>query len=210
MIHWILSRPVAVTMVYLSVVILGVISYKNLSVEGQPETEMPQIVVDTSWASTSPEVVQIFMTSPIEEAAAQVEGVEELHSSSSRGSSQVTLKFNRDTDMEFAQLDLNERLFQSACFAAARCLAAAVEHERAQRYEYYPVHEFSIFQAPMTCRNSPKFSPTFSGMRSLRWMALPMFRSMANAAKPCASNWTARPWTSTTWSRPRSAPAFAR
>jgi len=110
MIRWILNRPVAVTMFYLSIIILGVVSYRNLSVEGQPETERPQIVVDTSWASTSPEVVQVFLTSPIEEAAAQVEGIEELTSSSSRGNSQVTLKFNRDMDMEFAQLDLNERL----------------------------------------------------------------------------------------------------
>ena len=110
MIDFLLKRPVAVSMFYLSVVILGVISYQNLSVEGQPDTEMPQIVVQTGWGSTSPEVVQIFLTSPIEEAAAQVEGLEEMLSSSGRGTSTVTCKFNRDTDMEFARLDLNERL----------------------------------------------------------------------------------------------------
>lgn len=110
MFEFLLKRPVAVSMFYVAVVILGVISYQNLAVEGNPDTEMPQIVVRTSWSSTSPEVVQIFLTSPIEEVAAQVEGVEEMLSASTRGLSQVTLKFNRDVDMDFARLDLNERL----------------------------------------------------------------------------------------------------
>ncbi len=110
MIKWLLTRPVAVSMFYLGIVILGVISYLNLSVEGQPDTELPQLVVSTSWPNASPEVVQVFLTSPVEEAAAQIEGLEELISSSTRGSSSVILKLNRDTDMEFARLDLNERL----------------------------------------------------------------------------------------------------
>ncbi|CAM2067667.1 Efflux RND transporter permease subunit [Sulfidibacter corallicola] len=112
MIDFLLRRPVAVSMFYLAVVILGFLSFRNLSVEGQPDTEMPQLVVSTVWGASSPEVVQVFLTSPIEEAAAQVEGLEELYSSSTRGESTVTLKFNRDTDMEFARLDLNERLSQ--------------------------------------------------------------------------------------------------
>ena len=110
MTSFLLKRPVAVSMFYLSVVILGVISYRYMSVEALPDTELPKIVVQSNWGSTSPEVVQIFLTSPIEEAAAQVEGLEELLSSSGRGSSTVTCNFNRDTDMEFARLDLNERL----------------------------------------------------------------------------------------------------
>jgi len=110
MIKSLISRPVAVSMFYLGIVILGVISYLNLSVEGQPDTELPQLVVATSWPNASPEVVQVFLTSPVEEAAAQVEGLEEMVSSSTRGNSTVTLKLNRDTDMEFARLDLNERL----------------------------------------------------------------------------------------------------
>ena len=110
MIHWLLKRPVAVSMFYVGVVILGVISYFNLSVEGQPDTELPQLVVRTGWGSTTPEVIQVFLTSPIEEVGAQIEGLEEMVSSSTRGTSEVILKFNRATDMEFARLDLNERL----------------------------------------------------------------------------------------------------
>ncbi len=110
MIDNLLKRPVAVSMFYVGIVILGFISYQNLSVEGQPETERPQLVVSTVWPNTSPEVIQVFLTSPIEEVAAQVEGVEEMVSSSTRGRSIIRMEMNRDIDMEFARLDLNERL----------------------------------------------------------------------------------------------------
>ena len=110
MIQFLLRRPIAVTMFYMAVIVLGYFSFRNLAIEGQPETELPQLIVNTGWGTTSPEVVQIFLTSPIEEMGAQIEGLEEMTSSSARGSSEVTLKFNRDTDMEFARLDLNERL----------------------------------------------------------------------------------------------------
>lgn len=110
MIRFFLSRPVAMSMFYVALIILGAVSYKNISVEGQPDTELPMLVVRTMWGSTSPEVVQVFLTSPIEEVAAQIEGLEEMESSSTTGRSEVTLRFNRDTDMEFARLDLNERL----------------------------------------------------------------------------------------------------
>ena len=110
MIHYLLRRPVAVTMFYMAVVILGYFSFRNLAIEGQPDTELPQLIVNTGWGTTSPEVVQVFLTSPIEESSAQIEGLEEMISSSTRGQSEVTLKFNRETDMDFAKLDLNERL----------------------------------------------------------------------------------------------------
>ena len=110
MIRTFLSRPIAMGMIYLAIIILGMISYQHISVEGQPNTELPQLVVATTWPTTSPEVVQIFLTSPIEEVAAQVENLREMQSSSTRGYSEVVLRYNRDTDMEFARLDLNERL----------------------------------------------------------------------------------------------------
>ncbi|MCB1052761.1 MAG: efflux RND transporter permease subunit [Acidobacteria bacterium] len=111
MIEFCLRRRVTVGMFYIGVVLLGFISYQNLSIEGQPDVELPQLVISSNWPNTPPEVVQVFLTSPIEEVSAQLDGLEEMTSSSTtRSGCQVTLKFNRDTDMEFARLDLNERL----------------------------------------------------------------------------------------------------
>lgn len=105
-----LKRPVAVSMFFVAVAILGAVSFTSISIEGKPDVDLPQILVSTRWPGATPEVIQVFLTSPIEEVAAQVEGLEEMFSSSTRQKSIVTLKFQRDTDMDFAKLDLNERL----------------------------------------------------------------------------------------------------
>jgi len=111
MIAFFLQRPTTTLMVYLALVLIGIISFRNLAIEGQPDTELPQLVITAAWPNTPPEVIQVFLTSPIEEVAAQLEGMEEMTSSSTtRGGCEVTLKFNRQTDMEFVRLDLNERL----------------------------------------------------------------------------------------------------
>jgi HAE1 family hydrophobic/amphiphilic exporter-1 len=99
-------------MFYAALSLLGVFSYLSISVEGQPDVALPQLVVRTNWLGTSPEVIQVFLTSPIEEEAAQVKDLEELTSQSTRGRSQVVLKFDRETDMDYARMDLNERLSQ--------------------------------------------------------------------------------------------------
>jgi HAE1 family hydrophobic/amphiphilic exporter-1 len=105
-----LRRPTAIIMFYTAMVLLGIISLLNLPIEIVPSTDYPKLTVHAHWPGSSPETVQIFLTSPIEEAAVQVAGVREVTSSSFRGRSQVDLEFTRDTDMNFAALDLNERL----------------------------------------------------------------------------------------------------
>ncbi len=105
-----LRRPTAIIMFYTAMVLLGIISLLNLPIEIVPSTDYPKLRVYTRWPGSSPETVQIFLTSPIEEAAVQVAGVREVTSSSFRGRSQVDLEFTRDIDMNFASLDLNERL----------------------------------------------------------------------------------------------------
>jgi HAE1 family hydrophobic/amphiphilic exporter-1 len=105
-----LQRPTAIIMFYTAMVLLGVLSLINLPIEIVPNTEYPRLRVYTSWYGSSPETVQIFLTSPIEEAAVQVAGVRKVTSSSFRNESHVDLEFTRDTNMNFAALDLNERL----------------------------------------------------------------------------------------------------
>lgn len=105
-----LRRPTAVIMFYTAMVFLGILSLLNLPIEIVPSTEYPRLTVYAHWPGSSPEMVQIFLTSPIEEAAVQVAGIRKVTSTSRREFSQVELEFSRDTDMNFASLDLNERL----------------------------------------------------------------------------------------------------
>ncbi len=116
MIRLSIRRPVAVTMAYLTVALLGVAAWRNIPIELLPDTELPQLTVTTQWASASPEALEAFVTAPIEAAVQQVRGVEKITSYSEEdpnaGSARSTIRieFARDADMDFVRLELSERL----------------------------------------------------------------------------------------------------
>jgi len=111
-----IRRPVAVSMAYLAVALLGVAAWRNVPIELLPNTDLPQLAVSADWSRASPETMEAFVTAPLEAAVQQVRGVDEISSISSeqygQGHSQVTVKFARGTDMDFARLELSERLAQ--------------------------------------------------------------------------------------------------
>ena len=116
MIRLSIRRPVAVTMTYLGVALLGVAAWRNIPIELLPDTELPQLNVQTQWPSASPEVMEAFVTAPLEAAIQQVRGVEKITSfseedrNSGAATCRITVEFERDTDMDFVRLELSERL----------------------------------------------------------------------------------------------------
>ena len=109
-----IRRPVAVAMGCLAIALMGASAWRNIPIELLPETQLPRLNVDAEWRGASPETVEAFLTSPIEAAVQQVKGVEKVVSLSSEvqgtGTSSIEVQFSRDTDMDFARLDLSERL----------------------------------------------------------------------------------------------------
>ncbi|NIP58633.1 MAG: hypothetical protein GWM90_22060, partial [Gemmatimonadetes bacterium] len=110
MIKLAIRRPVAVTMAYVAVALLGWAAWRNVPLELLPETQLPQLSVQTDWPGSSPEAVEAFVTSPLEGEIQQVAGVEKITSTSQAGSANIQVEFDRETDMDFARLELSERL----------------------------------------------------------------------------------------------------
>jgi multidrug efflux pump subunit AcrB len=108
-----IRRPIAVSMMYLVVAALGVAAFRNIPIELLPDTSLPRLTVTASWTGTSPEVVEAFLTAPLESAIQQVRGVERITSTSREGAQRSSVEFARDTDMDFARLELSERLASS-------------------------------------------------------------------------------------------------
>ncbi len=105
-----IRRPVAVAMLYLVIASLGLYFLKKLPLEQVPTNRrLPSLTVNASWAYTSPETMEAFVTSAIEGVANTVKGVKEVTSTSSEGNSSVTIKFIKDTDIDFAELELKEK-----------------------------------------------------------------------------------------------------
>ncbi len=114
MIRLSIRRPVAIAMTYAGVALLGLAAWRNIPIELLPDTQLPRLTVAGAWRGASPETVEAFLTSPLESSIQQVRGVEKITSDSYEtngiGAAEIDVEFSRDTDMDFARLDLSERL----------------------------------------------------------------------------------------------------
>jgi len=110
MIKFFLERPVATTMLYLALLVLGVYSFTNTPMELAPKEDYPQVNVDTQWPGVPPEIIQTKVTAPIEEAVSSVKGIRKVTSTSRIGSSEITIEFDPKVSMEFANLALREEI----------------------------------------------------------------------------------------------------
>ena len=110
MIRAAVRRPVAVTMAYTSIALLGVIAWRDMPIELLPDTELPQLTIRAQWPGASPETVEAFLTAPLEAVLQQVRTVEKITSASEEASARITLEFKADADMQFVRLDVSERL----------------------------------------------------------------------------------------------------
>ncbi|MEJ2203754.1 MAG: efflux RND transporter permease subunit, partial [Gemmatimonadota bacterium] len=114
MIRMSIRRPVAVAMTYTAVGLLGVAAWRNIPIELLPDTELPRLTVRGTWRGASPETVEAFLTSPLESVIQQVQGVEKIVSESFEtngvGTAEIEVEFAREIDMDFARLELAERI----------------------------------------------------------------------------------------------------
>jgi len=105
-----IGRPTAVAMLYLAVLFTGLFSLSRLPLELTPEVDFPKLSVVTYWPDSSPEAVEAFITAPIEAVANTITNVRKVDSISEEGESTVNIEFLRGTDMDFAAMELNEKL----------------------------------------------------------------------------------------------------
>ena len=103
-------RPVAVAMLVLAVVLLGIISFTRLPIDLLPDVSFPRLVVYTTYQNVAPREIERLITERIEQQGASVPGVEKVTSVSQDGVSLVTLRFAWGTDMDFAALNVREKL----------------------------------------------------------------------------------------------------
>jgi HAE1 family hydrophobic/amphiphilic exporter-1 len=99
-------------MFYIGVVLLGLIAVTNLSVDFLPSIKIPKLTVQTSYPNTSPEEVEQAVTQPIEAALGTVVGAKRVSSVTREGQSVVTVEFYWGTNMDFALLEVREKLDQ--------------------------------------------------------------------------------------------------
>src|SRR3954464_10758227 len=101
-----IKRPVFATMMMVLLVVLGVVSYRRLAIDEYPDVPYPVVLVSTTFPGASPESMMRDVSKPLEEALNTVQGLKEITSTSTEGSSNVRLQFNLGVDIGLAQQDV--------------------------------------------------------------------------------------------------------
>ncbi len=103
-------RPVSVFIFAVAAVVFGLVAFNKLATDLLPDITYPSITVRTTYAGAAPVEIESLITRPIENAVGVVNNVVRVTSSSRADTSEVTLEFAWGTDMDFAALDVRERL----------------------------------------------------------------------------------------------------
>jgi HAE1 family hydrophobic/amphiphilic exporter-1 len=105
-----IKRPIATTMVYLIVIVLGIVGFRYLPVDLLPPIEYPRLSVNVDYPNVGPEEIETIITDQIENALSGVANVEEMTSQSEEGESRVSLNFAQGTNLDEAANDVRAAL----------------------------------------------------------------------------------------------------
>src|SRR3954462_6430508 len=98
-------RPVATTLLTIGIALAGLVAFKQLPVAPLPPGDLPTLSVRAELPGASPEVMAATVATPLERALGRIAGVTEITSTSSLGSTRVTLQFELSRDIDGAAGD---------------------------------------------------------------------------------------------------------
>jgi len=97
-------------MVILGLLVLGFVSLSRLSIDLLPKMQLPVAAVIVDYPGAGPQEVEKAVTEPLEETLATVSNVDSIRSESSSGSATIVVQFTWGTDMDFATLEMREKI----------------------------------------------------------------------------------------------------
>jgi multidrug efflux pump len=108
-----LKRPVFAVVANIFILIFGFIAFKFLGIRDYPSIDPPIINVRTSYAGANPDIIESQITEPLEKSINGIAGISNISSSSSQGTSNITVEFDLGEDLEAAANDVRDKVSQA-------------------------------------------------------------------------------------------------
>src|SRR6478752_7955527 len=108
-----LKRPVFATVLNLMIILFGVVGYTFLAVRDYPAIDPAVVNVSTSYTGANPDIMESQITEPLEKQINGIPGIRTITSSSSLGSSNISVEFNLGVDLEAAASDVRDKVGQA-------------------------------------------------------------------------------------------------
>lgn len=170
-----IRKPVLAIVLSFAILLLGVLSLDKLSILQFPEIESSSLVINTGYTGASAEVVQGFITEPIERVAMTIPGVDFVDSKTTAGSSTVTAWLNLNEDSSVALARLTSKLSQISYELPQDALDPSVEVVRADRAGasfYLDARSDTLSRSQLTDYLSRRVSPQLSSIGGVQRVEL--------------------------------------
>ena len=116
-----IRRPVLSTVMTLIILLFGIIGYNSLGVREYPSVDNPIISVSCSYPGANADVIENQITEPLEQNINGIPGIRSLSSTSSQGSSRITVEFELSVDLETAANDVRDKVSRAQRYLPRDC-----------------------------------------------------------------------------------------
>ncbi len=135
-----IRRPIATSLVMAGIAMFGIIGYRSLPVSEMPPVDYPTINVSASLPGADPTTMSSSVATVLERQFTGIAGLDSMTSRSSTGSTNVTLQFSLDRDIESAAVDVQVALAAVTPLLARRHAVAAFVPQEQSRRSAHRVH----------------------------------------------------------------------
>jgi HAE1 family hydrophobic/amphiphilic exporter-1/multidrug efflux pump len=108
-----IRRPVFTIVINLLIVLFGIIGYTFLGVREFPSIDPAQVSIRTNYTGANSDIIESQITEPLEKAVNSIDGIRNITSSSTQGSSNITIEFNLNKNLEEAANDVRDKVSQA-------------------------------------------------------------------------------------------------
>ena len=109
-----LKRPVMATVLNLAIILFGIVGYTFLAIRDYPAIDPAIVSVSTNYTGANPDIIESQVTEPLEKQINGIPGIRTITSSSSLGSSNITVEFELGVDLDVAASDVRDKVSQAA------------------------------------------------------------------------------------------------
>ena len=114
-----IERPIMTVLIFLTVVLFGIAAYETLPISDLPQVKSPVITITANLPGASPELMATAVATPIEDQCMQIPGIESIISQNTLGSTQITITFSLDIDVNMAAPDVQAAIARSLAYLPA-------------------------------------------------------------------------------------------
>jgi HAE1 family hydrophobic/amphiphilic exporter-1 len=157
-----IRRPVMTMLVMIGILVFGIIGYQQLPVSDLPTVDYPTISVSANLPGASPETMAATVATPLEKSFSAIAGIDEITSNSSLGSTNITLTFALDRDIESAAQDVNAAISKTLAFLPPNILPP---NYHKQNPAASPILNITLTSSVLSMQQIDEFAETTIGQQ---------------------------------------------